>query len=132
MPELITSGQLLTPARLNGRHYDETTTGFVVGVDLTLLNFQLRRTAGVCVLIVHLSFDTAGNLSGSGNLPDRELGTLPAGWGPTGQSVMWAGDNGYYTVTGIIHASNGVVEARAAVGDIEAGTNLRLTATYIN
>lgn len=132
MPELIASGNWLTPTRLNGRYYEEVTTGFTVGSDLTLLNFQIRRTAGVCVLIVHLSFDTAGNLSGSGNLPDRELGTLPAGWGPTGQSVMWAGDNGYYTVTGIIHASNGVVEARAAGGDIAASTNLRLTATYIH
>ncbi|NYT96329.1 hypothetical protein [Salinispora sp. H7-4] len=132
MPELITSGQRLTPARLNGRHYEETTTGFTVGSGLTLLNFQLRRTAGVCVLILHLAFDTASNLSSNGNLPDRALGTLPPGWGPTGQSVMWSGDTGYYTVTGIIHASNGVVEARAAVGDIAADTNLRLTATYIN
>lgn len=132
MPELITSGQLLTPARLNGSHYEEISTGFVAGSGLTLLNFQLRRTAGVCVLVVHLAFDTASDLSSNGNLPDRELGTLPSWWGPTGSSTMWSGDNGYFSVTGIIHASNGVVEARAAGGDIEAGTNLRLTATYIN
>ncbi|WP_155256552.1 hypothetical protein [Salinispora pacifica] len=132
MPELITSGQPLTPARLNGRYYEEVTTGFTVADNLTLLNFQLRRTAGVCVLVVHLAFDTGSNLSSNGNLPDRELGTLPSWWGPTGSSTMWSGDNGYFSVTGIIHASNGIVEARAAGGDIAAGTNLRLTATYIN
>ncbi|WP_155246778.1 hypothetical protein [Salinispora arenicola] len=132
MPELIASGNGLTPARLNGRYYDEITAGFAVAGDLTLLSFELRRTAGVCALKLYVQFDVTANLDASGNLPDKLLGTLPAGWWPTGQPAMWAGDNGLYTVTGRINASNGTIFAHAAGGDIAANTKLRLAATYIN
>ncbi|NIL64957.1 hypothetical protein [Salinispora arenicola] len=116
MPELIASGNWLTPPPTKTAGITkETTTGFTVGTDLTLLSFELRRTAGVCALKLYVQFDVTANLDASGNLPDKLLGTLPAGWWPTGQPAMWAGDNGLYTVTGRINASNGTIFAHATV-----------------
>lgn len=110
----------------------EVTTGFTPAAGFSLSSFRAFKINRVCTVQLYVSVTTAINLDGSGNLPDKTIGSLPSGWypNPTKDPAMFYGDNGLYVVTGVINL-DGTMTARAASGSIAAGSNLRIMSTFI-
>lgn len=106
------------------------TTGFTASTGFTTLAFRGIRAGAVHTIKIHAQVTTTITLDSSGNLPDKQVGTLPSGWYDATEPTMIFGDNGLYIITGIINV-NGTVTLRAAGGNISASTSVRLTATYV-
>lgn len=109
----------------------QTTAGLAVsaGFTLTGATFLGKKVNGVCSIFAVIPVIADITPVGSNITPDKQMCIIPNGYRPPGQA-SYSFDNGTVGGDGII-GIDGVCLLRTAYGTIQAGTNIRLFATYV-
>lgn len=126
----ILAGMKLTPARLNGSYYEETTTGHTVPSGFSLISWRarVRPSSGTCSVWIYVTNTAAINILSGANITDTTCFTLPGSLAPPEYtSCVWG--NGVNHGEALIEPDGDVVLRSAAVS-IAAGSNIRLFAHY--
>lgn len=113
-----------------GRAVDvtSTTSGAVIASGFTLSNFWGYKASGVVSIAVYLT-TTAALTASAGNVSDTLCVTLPVGYRPlTPRSIVFG--NGLITGEAYI-ATDGTINLRAASDTVSAGSNIRLSDTFV-
>ncbi|MET9432964.1 hypothetical protein [Streptomyces sp. NPDC006551] len=108
------------------------TSGATALTGWSVVSFSARRTRGIATLTVTVTRTGADVIAANdGQIPDEPLCTLPVGWRPAFGLESLASD-GYANGAADINAG-GVVTLRtwSPNGQLKAGRNIRVSATYV-
>ncbi|MET9510752.1 hypothetical protein ABZX62_20220 [Streptomyces flavidovirens] len=124
------AGMRITASRLLTDTPTITTTGLTAASGFSVLDFRGSRSGNVIVLDMYVQRTGAAIALTSGNLPDTDICTVPAGWRPTHGTMNGDWDDGTAT-GGFVIGTSGVCTLRSSTGDIATSRNLRMHATFI-
>lgn len=122
-------GLLKTNSIFNSQ-VESNTSAFTPASGFTLVALFIRRTAGITIADIYLTYTGGGITATAGNITDTACGTITAGWCPTHTTVYGGWDNG--TVQGgFVVGTDGICTMRTASGNIATSSNIRMQAIYI-
>lgn len=110
----------------------QTDDTFTAASGFSVITADLRKTAGVCTISLRLNVTSTIAAESDGNITDQSVGVLPSGYRPATDQHYAVWSNSIVGGTCSI-SDTGIVTLRTAVPNvsIEAGTNMRISATFV-
>lgn len=110
----------------------ETSSTFTTASGFTLVGVDLRKTCGICTVDVRVSVTQTLPADPKGNITDKTMGTIPTGFRPSITELYTTWSNSIAAGSASV-GSDGVITLRTSTanGDIEAGTTVHVSATFV-
>lgn len=126
------AGMRATADRMNDNTLTSSTaSGLTAGTDWTVNSFSGRKVNGITTVHIYLLYTGATTaVAYNGNLADRTIATLPAGWRPS-EVIDVAGGDGTIIAECTLGIT-GLLSLRAVSGDLTNGRNFRFTQSWIS